>query len=137
MLYSTINSSLHIDLFSLRYACDFKVNIHNVYRRNFRGKGARKTIGITWWVLIAIIRVVHRWATIMCLDRKRGLSWRFENHNECCTIEVPIIDTLIYFHWDMHFILKWIFMTFTIGTSKGKEQEKPSNLVQYSSCSLL
>lgn len=50
VFYNTKNTSCWINLFSWRYEFDFKMNIHNVHRRNFKGEGAKETINIstTW-----------------------------------------------------------------------------------------
>ena len=67
----------------------------------------------------------------------------------CYTIQIIIIvDRLIYYYRDMHFILKRIFIMFAGEHSRGKqkgkpreisnkkEQEKPPILVQHSECSM-
>ena len=60
-----------------------------------------------------------------------------KEHSVCYTIEITIVDSLIYFDWDLNLIWKWIFIIFTGGTSKGKEPKTPSILVQHGECSLL
>ena len=88
-------------------------------------------------MLILSLLISYPFLLVLSLERKRRLSLRFVEHSEWSKIEIIIIDRLIYFLLDMHLILKLMFVIFTIGTSKGKETKKPSNLVQHGECSLL
>ena len=44
VLYNRSTNYWYIDIFSLRYAFHFEMNIYDVYNRNIKGEGTRKTI---------------------------------------------------------------------------------------------
>ena len=71
--------------FFLEVCTWFEVNIHNVYRRNFKGGEDKETINFstTQWVFIVIIRVVHEWVIFiffildLSLDIKKNIIFKF------------------------------------------------------------
>ena len=128
--------SLDINQNSLRYTLNFKVIFPNVCRANFKW-GARKSINFSkkWWVLIDIIRVVHRWTTIVIfflrisLDIKRGLSWTFAYYKRYYIIEITIVGGLIYFSLRYEYYFKINIHNMYRKNFKGEGARKTINII--------